>query len=117
MATWPLPSVRPTGAISFAPVDQTVRTEMEVGTARVRRRTKSRNDILTTTWLMTDSQVTTFRTWFDVDINGGALWFTISLPIGSTVAKSVSARFKGTYTFDHVGGTYWKINGTLEIRE
>lgn len=117
MATWPLPTVKPTGAFNYAPVDQTVRTEMDVGTARVRRRTKARNDIFTTSWLMTDSQVSTFRNWFDDDIDGGVQWFTTSLPIGSTTYTSVSARFKGPFTFDHVGGTYWKINGTLEIRE
>ena len=116
MATWPLPTVKPTGTFNYAPIDQTIRTDMEVGATRVRRRTKARNDELTTSWLMTDDQVSTFRDWFDNDIDGGASWFTTSLPIGSTTYTSVSARFKGPFTFDHVGGTYWKINGTLEIR-
>lgn len=116
MATWPLPTVKPSSTFSYAPVDQTIRTEMDVGTARVRRRTSARNDLFTTMWIMSNSQVATFRSWFDSDIDGGASWFTISLPIGNTVATSVSARFKGPYTLDHVGGTFWKINGVLEIR-
>lgn len=119
MATWPLPTVSPSGGINITPVDQTIRTDMDVGTARVRRRTTVRNDILQTSWLMTDAQVSTFRDWFEDGINGiagGAIWFTISLPLGSTVATTVNARFKGPYTIDHIGGVYWKINGSLEIR-
>jgi hypothetical protein len=116
MATWPTTLPSPTSGFSIAPVDQTIRTDMEVGSARVRRRTSARNDMMTTTWLMTNDQVAIFRTWFTTTINGGVTWFTVSLPVGSTVYSSVNARFKGPYTIDHVGGIYWKINGTLEIQ-
>ena len=89
---------------------------MDVGTARVRRRTSTRNDLFTTAWLMSNAQVTTFRNWFDNTINGGASWFDVSLPLASTVDTAVQARFKGPYAITHAGGTYWKISGTLEIR-
>ena len=116
MATWPLPTVKPTGVFDIAPVDQTIRTEMEVGTARVRRRTSARNDMFTTAWLMSNTQVATFRNWFDTSINGGASWFDIALPLASTVESTVQARFRGPYAITHAGGTYWKIAGVLEIR-
>jgi hypothetical protein len=68
---------------------------------------------------MTNEQVTLFRNWFEDSsngISGGAGWFIINLPLGSTIETTVSARFKGPYTLEHIGGIYWKINGTLEIR-
>jgi hypothetical protein len=119
MATWPLPTVKPSSGFNLAPIDQTIRTDMEVGFARVRRRTTARNDLMQTSWLMEQTQVAIFRDWFEnssTGINGGATWFTISIPRGSTIETQVTARFKGPYTIDHVGGTFWKINGTLEIQ-
>lgn len=116
MATWPLPNIKPSGIFTLTPIDQTVRTEMDVGTPRVRRRTTARNDTFTTSWVMQDAEVEAFRSWHDTSIAGGASWFTIDLPLGSTIPVSATARFKTPFTIDHIGGTFWKISGTLEIR-
>lgn len=119
MSTWPLPNIKPTGTFNIAPVDQTIRTDMDTGTARVRRRTSKRYDLFTTSWLMEMTDINTFRDWFDSSAGGagGAAWFTISLPIGAapTYYTNKICRFKGPYTISHVAGTFWKIDGTLEV--
>ena len=121
MSSWPSNLPNPTTTFNIAPVDQTIRTEMDVGAARVRRRTAYRTDLYTTCWYMSNDQVAIFRYWFDTTtanggINGGASWFSINLPIASTQYTAVQARFKGPYTITHLVGTYWKIDGVLELR-
>lgn len=134
MASWPITLPNPSGVFTLSPQDQTVRTDMDGGNAKVRRRSRARNDNLATSWVMTDAQTTIFKDWFDSKIgtiyestdtniingtdgiNGGAEWFNVSLPLGSTIPTAVQARFKASYVIDHIGGTFWKVTGTLEIR-
>ena len=117
MATWPttLPTPIASG-YAINPVDQTIRTQMEMGAARVRRRTSARNDSLNVAWVLSDAQLGIFRAWFDGNAAGGASWFTIPLAIGTVGLVSVSARFSGGYTVAHIGGLNWKIAATLEVR-
>ncbi|MFZ5917048.1 MAG: phage head spike fiber domain-containing protein [Chloroflexota bacterium] len=47
---------------------QTVRTNMETGTARVRRRTTARDDRLSVSWRFTDAEMRLFRAWYESQI-------------------------------------------------
>ena len=121
MATWPLPNVKPQGTFNLAPMDQTIRTDMDSGMPRVRRRTSKRLDNFTTSWLMTMDEINTFRDWFDssTGADGDAGWFVINLPIGTAANsyyKQCICRFKGPGTISHVAGIYWKLDGTLEVQ-
>jgi len=120
MANWPttLPAPRPNYAL--APVDQTVRTDMESGAARARRRTSARSDKATVHWRMTDAQLAIFRAWFDdasTGIAGGAGWFDVTLPIGTGGKVAVTARFIGPFTADFSDLSVWDVSGELEIRQ
>lgn len=121
MATWPATLPRPTvSGYQLAPVDQTVRTDMEAGLARQRRRTAARNDQISVLWLFDDAEMAAFRAWFDdaAQAAGGAAWFT-SLPLATGdggVVTSQEARFVGTYTADALPGLLWQVNARLEIR-
>lgn len=119
MATWPatLPSPEKAG-YQIAPASQVVRTEMETGAPRVRRRTAARNDVIAVRWKFTDAQLAAFRTWFDssTDAAGGAAWFTIDLAIGDTGIESHEARFSGDWTADLLPGLNWSVSAKLEIR-
>jgi hypothetical protein len=61
---WPdtLPQASAPG-FGLSPVDQAIRTNMEVGAQRVRRRTLARLDRMTCEWRMTEVQFTAFRAW------------------------------------------------------
>jgi hypothetical protein len=115
-ATLPKPLASP---YSLSPVDQTIRTDMEGGAARTRRRTSARNDKVSVTWRMTDAQLAILRAWFEdstTGISGGAGWFTVSLPIGTTGLVSVEARFIGPFKASNITALIWSVTAELEVR-
>lgn len=115
MAAYPtnLPGPQVDG-YAISPVDQTVRTDFEVGAARVRRRTRARNDVLDLSFVFNPAQFGTFRTWFESDAAGGATWFDIALDTGAGVATH-EARFKGPWKAER-SGTGWRITAQVEVR-
>ena len=103
---------------SLSPVDPSVRTDMEVGGQRVRRRTKARNDKIDLSWCFTDAEMLTFRNWYEDEttgISGGSSWFDIKLNIGLGGSTDEEARFSGIWKAQR-DSQYWKVTATLEIR-
>ena len=119
MPTWPttLPPPNVSG-YGVNPIDPAVRTDMETGAARSRRRTAARNDQVAATWIFTDAQMAIFRAWFDDPANaaGGAAWFTVNLALGTSGRVSVSARFVGVWQSTALDGLHWSVTAKLEIR-
>jgi hypothetical protein len=116
LITLPAPVVN---GYALKPVDQTVRTDMEGGAARARRRTAARNDKVSASWVFTDAQMALFRPWFEDPVagaGGGAVWFAISLPIGTGGVASVTARFIWPFTATYLAGMSWTVAAELEIR-
>lgn len=58
----PAPSVQGYGV---APIDKTVRTDMDVGAPRVRLRSRARLDMVTATWRFKNDEMAAFRAWFE----------------------------------------------------
>lgn len=117
MASWPVSLPAPLiDSYSLAAGDQTVRTDMEVGYARQRRRTSARTDIVQASWAFTAAQMTAFRTWFDGDCEGGAVWFTgLQANVGDGL-DTYTARFSGPWSAEYVG-PHWRVTATLDIRD
>ena len=115
MATWPSTLPQPLGAgYRIAPVDPVIRTDLEVGAPRVRRRTAARNDRITLSWVMTAAQFAEFRTWFDTEAAGGAAWFTGSgVLLGD--APATETRFAQIWTAEPQGAI-WRVSAELEAR-
>jgi hypothetical protein len=68
MRKWP--DVLPTPSypgFSLSPVEQSLRTDMEVGAQRVRRITRARNDKFELVWTMTDTEFCAWRAWWADD--------------------------------------------------
>ncbi len=66
MSSWPSILPRPlVSGYAINPADQTLRTDMEAGAARVRRRSRARLDMIDVSWKFTDAQMAVFREWFD----------------------------------------------------
>lgn len=120
MATFPATLPKPTvDNYTLKPVDQTVRTDMEVGSARVRRRTSARNDIVSVVWLFSPEEMGQFRIWFEDDvagISGGSSWFDVRLDTGDGAASVIETRFKSTWQANRLGNGYWKVSAELEVR-
>ena len=65
MSSWPSILPRPLAAgYGINPADQSLRTDMEAGAARVRRRSRARLDMIDIAWKFTDAQMAVFREWF-----------------------------------------------------
>lgn len=64
-ARWPQDLPGPIGpGYVLTPFEQSIRTDMEVGPARVRRISTARRDRLSVQWRFTDAEMGAFRAWF-----------------------------------------------------
>ena len=89
---------------------------MEMGASRSRRRTFAINDQVKVTWKFTDSQMTSFRAWFDDDAAGGNAWVPCPLAIGRGGVTTANVRFVGGYKQALSAGLNWTVTATLEVR-
>lgn len=114
-ATLPKPVAR---GYMLKPVDPSLRTDMDVGSARVRRRTRARNDRLSLTWVLKDAQMAVFRAWFDdsTEADGGTAWVALALPIGDGGSSNIEFRFIGPYRAPASGGLIWTVTAEVEVR-
>lgn len=98
---------------------QVVRTEMEAGNTRSRRRSSAVVDIVNCSVRLTLAQFHTFRAWFDDPggADGGSGWFTISLLTGKTGSgkETVEAKFSGDPSAKKME-TIMSVSMQLEVR-
>lgn len=95
-----------------APVDPTVRTDMEFGAARMRRRSSARLDTVSVEWAFSASEMVEFRDWYDT--SGSAVWFDMPLNVGEGI-ETRSARFVQPWEAVPYGQG-WLVTGSLEVR-
>jgi len=122
MALWPTTLPAPTAeGYQLENHDQTVRSDMEVGTARQRRISAASNDKLAVSWLFTDAQFAIFRAWFNdasTGIAGGASWFNgLDLALGGGITTPDCRFVGGKYMAVPKSGVQnWIVSANLEIR-
>lgn len=119
MATWPTTLPAPIlDGYALDPLDQTIRTDMEFGAARTRRRSTAQNDKLNVAWIFTRAQMAAFRTWFTdaAQAAGGSAWFDLVVDTGEGAAASQSCRFSGPWKAAFRGAGIWSVSATLEVR-
>lgn len=112
--TLPLPTVQ---GYSVQPEDAILRTEMEAGLARQRRRFTNVPTKVSVRWIMRRDQYAIFEGWYRWQAKEGANWFTITL-LGGLGLLDQEARFTRQFSARLLaGGTLWEITSELEIRE
>ena len=112
--TLPLPTVP---GYSVHPEDAILRTEMEAGLARQRRRFTNVPTKVSVRWIMRRDQYAIFEGWYRWQAKEGANWFTITL-LGGLGLLDQEARFTRQFSARLLaGGTLWEITSELEIRE
>ncbi len=118
MATWPitLPAAPLAAGYVVEPGSQVLRSDMEVGPARVRRITSARNDQVSLSVELSAAQVQIFRNWFDGDLAGGSNWFVgLSLDLDGTITAP-ECRFVGPYSIARVTALLSKLTAKVEVR-
>ena len=117
MAAWPTTLPAPlVDGYGIEPVDQTVATDMETGTKRVRRRSAVQIDNVSVSYNFSDAQMAIFRAWFYSELAGGAATFDVSLWAGKGGVTAAEARFVGPPKWSLVGNHRWIVSGKLEVR-
>jgi hypothetical protein len=112
--TLPLPTVQ---GYSVQPEDAILRTEMEAGLARQRRRFTNVPTKVSVRWIMRRDQYAIFEGWYRWQAKEGANWFTITL-LGGLGLLDQEARFTRQFSARLLAGsTLWEITSELEIRE
>jgi hypothetical protein len=113
-ATLPMPTVQ---GYSVQPGDAILRTEMDAGLARQRRRFTNVPTRVQVRWIMRRDQYAIFEGWYRWKAREGANWFFITL-LGGLGLLDHKARFTRQFTSQLIaGGTLWEITSELEIRE
>lgn len=112
-STLPLPTVQGYG---IRPGEAILRTEMEAGPARQRRRFTQVPSRLSVRWRMKPEQFALFEAWYRWHAQEGGAWFAIDLLSGIGLT-SHEARFTRQFDARPLGGTLWEITSELEIRE
>ena len=101
------------------PIDPVVRTNMEMGSPRNRRRFTSYPTQIPVEWLFTEAEMATFEAWFDQTVNAGESWFNIDLINGLGVT-AYEARFVGTgknpWKAPMQPGNNYLVSSMLEVR-
>lgn len=114
MPTWPnsLPPFPEADAYQEQAKDQTLRTEMDAGPAKVRRRFTGKVVNFPVRWTLDAVQLSTLETFFYDTLGGGALDFTAKQP---RTGGDVQLRFLEPYVAtpsDHQ--LLWNVTGKME---
>ena len=89
-----------------------LRSENDIGLAKVRRRFTKGVDILSVSFTMTTAQLALFEDFFDVDLNGGATTIAFDHPITGVPSEF---RIVGTPDYKPRGGEYFVVTMQWEL--
>lgn len=100
-------------SFQFAIGDTLIRSEMETGPKKVRRRFTKAIDKFSCSMTLTRSQYATFRNFYDVTLNAGSLPFTYKHPLTDVNTDFI---FSKTPTLTMLGGTHVVLNMEWELK-
>lgn len=107
------------GGYKIQPRPMVIRTEMEAGTPRARRRFTATMTDIPVSFSLDQEQLLFFESWLEFKHQQGVVWFGIDL-LGGLGVTTHEARFKGDVETSLVGsntlGSVFTVMGTLEIR-
>nr|DAT36017.1 MAG TPA: hypothetical protein [Caudoviricetes sp.] len=109
----PYPTVE---SYSIRPDEAIIRTDMEAGPARQRRRYTQTPSKIAVKWIMSPEQFCLFEAWYKYYAKEGAEWFVITL-LGGIGLTEQEARFTQQFEASITAGRLWQITTELEIRD
>lgn len=118
METWPALFPSPTSAFNPTVAANTVRTTMDSGLVRQRRRFSAELVTVQLTWELDDFQMGIFSAFHLYRLNLGADYFNIQLPFGGNGLQNHVARFQeGKFSQQYEDVGFWTITAVLEIQK
>lgn len=114
MTTWPdtLPDSPLLDSFRETVPDSVIRTSMEQGPAKLRRRTTAAVRLLFVSYMMSKDQVTVLETFYLTTLQGGSFSFDFTHPRTET---TVSCRFVKPPEYDSGNGNFFRVTIELEV--
>lgn len=111
--TWPadLPSLVPTDEYTEEWDGGTIRSDMDVGSAKVRRRFFRTRRTFARMIYLTAAQYASLLLWYDTVLGGGAVPFQVQHPISGEL---LLLRFAGNIKVTTIGPLYYAAHVTVE---
>lgn len=113
METWPSVLPNPSTAFSSSVDSSVIRTKMDSGYVRQRKRFTQQFRTIKAKWEMDDDQLAIFQAWWKYKINNGADWFQANLALGSGL-RLYTVRFTESYDHSYKGVLFWNVSANLE---
>ncbi|MGN7613053.1 hypothetical protein ACQZV8_13320 [Magnetococcales bacterium HHB-1] len=111
--TLPLPT---TSGYGVVPQEAVLRTDMEAGPARQRRRFTQTSTEISVRWRFTKQQYALFEAWYKHRAQEGGTWFNMALKGGIGITDH-DCRFKEPFTASLENNLVWIVTSKLETRE
>ena len=108
----PLPSFQ---SYAINPQDGFIRTSMDGGIARQRRRFTQSPTVVSVKWIMSTELFSLFEAWYAAKIENGAQWFHMKVSSGVGI-ESQEVRFTQSYRARPLSDNRWDITASLEAR-
>lgn len=116
MATWPTNLPVPIiDGYTIEPQQTFIRTDMDQGQARQRRRFTTAPTVYQVSWMMDENEFGIFESWYRDEADNGAAWFDVSLRNGKGM-QTVEARFMQSWSSAFLGYPYYRLSAQLEVR-
>jgi hypothetical protein len=114
MPSWPLalPVSPLVEGFRETPPDTVLRSTMDQGPAKLRRRTTAGAGTLTLTYMLSRSQVDTLLDFFNDSLAGGTLAFDFTHPVNGA---PLSCRFRQSPAYAPINAEYFKAALELEV--
>ncbi|SFY16111.1 hypothetical protein [Azotobacter vinelandii] len=101
----------------FQAVSPLLRSDLQSGRARQRRRFTSVPTMASVSWLFSDVQAQLFEAWWEDALISGSQWFECPLKTPEGI-QSYVARFTDIYSGPNLTGrSHWRFTAELELRE
>ncbi len=91
-----------------------VRTPMESGLARARRRYPRAPGRVSASWIMSGTQLRYYYAWVEQKAGYGAAWFTVNLDYG-VGRQPVTARIVEAPKISRISSRRWRVDMILEV--
>lgn len=102
---------------AFQAVSPMVRSDLQSGRARQRRRFTSVPTMDSVSWLLDDVQAQLFEAWWEDALISGSQWFECPLKTPEGI-QNYTARFTDIYSGPILSGrSHWRFTAELELRE
>lgn len=95
----------------------TLRTQMESGTYRQRRRYTAERLAMRATWTLDDTEFAVFVAIHKWKLNLGNDWFQMDIPLGGGILPHVVRFVDGKFDQNYDDVQYWRVGAVLEIQE